>query len=413
MSTVALSSTLRERLAEHRPGHALDRWFYSDADLYRLEMETIFHTGWLFVGYGCQIRRPGDYFTYEFDGESVILLRGDDGQVRGLYNTCRHRGSRICTQHDGHVGKLVCPYHQWVYGRDGKLLACGGMPDPVEKSSLPLGQAHVREIAGLLFLSLADEPPDFQPAYDAMAPQLAPHGLERAKVACAIDYEIEANWKLVWENNRECLHCPVGHPQYVRANYDVAAPDDVALQAEIEGRSRQCVARCEAMGLPVRSRQAGLVYWPDGLWYRASRTPMAEGFVTESVDGQPVAPLMGAFREYDMGTLRLSTLPNFWNHSSSDHAVSTRLTPAGPQTTRALVTWLVHEDAQEGRDYHLDKLLPFWQLTSEQDWELCKNNQLGVNSRRYVPGPYSQKQEYNVQRFVNWYLDEMRNAVGA
>jgi Rieske 2Fe-2S family protein len=97
-------------------------------------------------------------------------------------------------------------------------------------------------------------------------------------------------------------------------------------------------------------------------------------------------------------------MPNFWNHSSSDHAVSTRLAPAGPGLTRIQVQWLVHEDAVEGRDYELDRLLPFWELTSEQDWRLCEMNQAGVRSSAFIPGPYSTKREYNVIRYIDWYL---------
>jgi Rieske 2Fe-2S family protein len=103
----------------------------------------------------------------------------------------------------------------------------------------------------------------------------------------------------------------------------------------------------------------------------------------------------------------MRTMPNFWNHSSGDHSVSTRLSPAGPQTTRVQVQWLVAEDAVEGKDYALDILLPFWELTSEQDWDLCEKNQVGVNSSAFTPGPYSTKREYNVIRYTEWYLQEI------
>ena len=87
--------------------------------------------------------------------------------------------------------------------------------------------------------------------------------------------------------------------------------------------------------------------------------------------------------------------------------MSTRLLPAGPARTRIRVTWLVHEDAVEGKDYELDRVLPFWQLTSEQDWELCERAQRGVSSSRYTPGPYSTHKEYNVDSFVRWYLKHL------
>ena len=125
------------------------------------------------------------------------------------------------------------------------------------------------------------------------------------------------------------------------------------------------------------------------------------------MDGKQVAPLMGDYQDTDVGTLRIRTLPNFWNHSSCDHAVSTRLLPAGPQLTAIRVQWLVHHDALEGRDYQLERLMPFWQLTSEQDWKICERQQRGVSSSAYVPGPYSAYKEYNVDSFVQWYIKRL------
>jgi glycine betaine catabolism A len=90
---------------------------------------------------------------------------------------------------------------------------------------------------------------------------------------------------------------------------------------------------------------------------------------------------MGDTRGPDVGTLRLRTLPNFWCHESSDHAVLTRLLPAAPGETEIQLTWLVDENAAPGRDYELDTLLPFWRLTSEQDWALCEANHRGSVTR--------------------------------
>jgi phenylpropionate dioxygenase-like ring-hydroxylating dioxygenase large terminal subunit len=87
--------------------------------------------------------------------------------------------------------------------------------------------------------------------------------------------------------------------------------------------------------------------------------------------------------------------------------VSTRLLPSGPGRTSIRVTWLVDRDAVEGRDYRLEEIMPFWQLTSEQDWDLCEAAQKGVNSSHYVPGPFSTHKEYNVDAFVRWYLEKL------
>ena len=106
----------------------------------------------------------------------------------------------------------------------------------------------------------------------------------------------------------------------------------------------------------------------------------------------------------------MRSLPNFWVHASCDHAVVTRMLPAGLRKTRMRSYWLVHRDAREGEDYQLDRLLPFWHLTNEQDWEICKWQQRGVESVAFVPGPLSVRMEYNVDAFIRWYLQALRTA---
>jgi glycine betaine catabolism A len=117
---------------------------------------------------------------------------------------------------------------------------------------------------------------------------------------------------------------------------------------------------------------------------------------------------MGSYPDYDVGTLRVRTVPNKWSHMSADDAVVTRLLPDGPEARLVSIYWLLDDGAAEGRDYSLKRLLPFWQLTSEQDWTLCERNYAGVRSPAYVPGPYSPTREYNVSAFVEWYLERVQ-----
>jgi Rieske 2Fe-2S family protein len=248
-----------------------------------------------------------------------------------------------------------------------------------------------------------------------MQPMAKPQGFDRARVAYSVDYDIPANWKIVWENNRECYHCDVNHPQYVKANFDRYDADKVspAIAQQIETATRRNAARWAATGLVITHPHVGLAQFPDAdrnLWYSANRTALANGYITESIDGWQVAPLMGDYTDPDVGTLRLRTLPNFWCHASCDHAVLMRLTPVGPRLTKARVIWLVHQDAQPEIDYNLEALLRFWQLTSEQDWVICETVQRGVDSSAYTPGPLSPSKEYNVDHFTRWYVRQLDKA---
>ena len=404
-----MQTAIESLIARCPPGQALPREFYAEEEIYRLDVARLWRTGWLFAGHACEVPKAGDYFTLEVDTDSIIVARGDDGAIHALHNVCRHRGSVICPEPAGHATRLVCPYHQWTYALDGRLLACRGMPEDLDKTQFSLHRVHAREVEGLIFISLAETPAPFEPAFAALAPLLKPQGFTRAKVAKAVDYLVQANWKLVWENNRECYHCNLNHPQYIKANFDHYNADDTTPR--IRESMEAVVARSEqkwaAAGLAPTHKQTGMTVFPDAennIWFSANRTPLVDGWISESMDGKQVAPLMGDYQATDVGTLRMRTLPNFWNHSSCDHAVSTRLLPAGPQRTAIRVWWLVDEKAVEGRDYDLAKLMPFWQLTSEQDWQICERQQRGVNSSAYTPGPYSRYKEYNVESFVRWYL---------
>jgi Rieske 2Fe-2S family protein len=414
-----LPSSLENReiaalIASCEPGYSLPGEFYSSEPVYRAELERIWRRGWLFVGHTCEIPNPGDYFTFAVDDDSLIVIRDDEGRINALWNVCRHRGTQICSESHGRAGRLVCPYHQWTYARNGALVTCRGMQDDIDKSQLGLFPAQVRELAGLIYVALSSNAPDFDKAFATIDPLARPQGLDRAKVAKSVDYEVSANWKLVWENNRECYHCNVNHPQYIKANFDHYNQDDTSER--ISARITQAVTRSEekwaAAGLAVSHRHSGMTSFPNTGphgWFAANRTPLVEGYVSESMDGRQVAPLMGDYPDADVGTLRIRTLPNMWLHASCDHAVTTRLLPAGLHRTAVRVTWLVHQDAVEGRDYCLADILPFWQLTSEQDWELCERAQAGVKSSHYTPGPFSKYKEYNVDAFVRWCLHQLTN----
>jgi Rieske 2Fe-2S family protein len=405
-------TVLKQLLDSRQPNHGLPRRFYHDELLYRIEMDAIWRQGWLFAGHSCQIPNAGDYFLYDVEGDSVIIVRGDDGQVNAIYNVCRHRGSLICLKAEGSVKRFVCPYHQWTYDRSGRLLLQNGMQAGLDKAQLGLHHAHAREVEGLIYINLAREPMDFDSFIATVSPVAKPQGLARGRVAKIMDFDVQANWKLVWENNRECYHCNVNHPQYIKANFDHYNADDTIPR--IAERLKAVTARLEsklaAQGLSVRE-ETGMTEFPDpdhGIWYAANRTPLVEGYVSETMDGKLVAPLMGDYTDPDVGTLRIRSLPNFWIHASCDHSVSVRLTPNGLTHTSLRMIWLVDGKAEQGRDYDLDKLLPFWLLTAEQDWELCLRQQHGVTSHAYTPGPLSTYKEYNLDRFLRWYVQEIK-----
>jgi Rieske 2Fe-2S family protein len=400
---------LGELIASRRPGWSMPQAFYTDEQILAEDIKRIYMKQWLFAGHVGQIKKPGDYFLYTLGHESLIISRGSDVNVHAVFNVCRHRGSAICTQQSGHASKLVCPYHQWVYDCDGTLLAAKYMPEDFQKASFGLKRAHCRVVEGLIFVNFAENPWDFDQFAADVGPYLKPHGLENAKIAYSKQYDTKSNWKLIVENSRECYHCYIGHPEYTSIMLTAPAASANAKGQQIrpenannqnEKHQAERYAHYEKMGLKTQrvSRSS----------YHASRYPLAKpGAVSESLDGNPVAPLMGTFTDRDAGVLGVVSFPDFMLEASGDYTMILRFIPVTATLTRVDAMWLVRADAVEGRDYDPLRVSAFWRATGEQDFKFCEDNQTGVNSSRYEPGPYSWM-EGGTERFVDWYIEQMK-----
>lgn len=389
-------------------GYSLPQAFYTDADLYQADLELLFWRDWLVAAAGAELPKPGAYVTLQIGTASVIVVRGADQVVRAFHNSCRHRGSRICAAARGQAPKLVCPYHQWTYELDGRLLWARDMGPDFDAASHGLRPVHCREVAGLVFVCLASVAPDFEPLAEAAGRYLGPHRLEECKVAHQSTIVERANWKLVLENNRECYHCSGSHPSLCRTFPDdphlVGGGDSAAASAGLAH-----IRRCEAAGLP-----SAYLIDPAEQW-RFVRIPFLGKAVSYTMDGKAASQRrLGTIPFDDAGACLFFHYPNSWNHFLSDTALVFRALPIGPTETQVTTTWLVHKDAQEGVDYDLDRLTEVWIHTNDEDRAIVEENQLGIASPGYVPGPYSPTQESGVIQFVDWYARtlEVRLNVG-
>src|SRR5258708_3073291 len=114
-STSSSRSRLLQLLSTRQELFSLPQEFYTDPEVYELDLEAIFHRRWIFAGVECEIPNPGDYFTLTIGRSPIVVVRDHAGAIRAFFNTCRHRGSKICSLEKGTVRTLVCPYHQWNY----------------------------------------------------------------------------------------------------------------------------------------------------------------------------------------------------------------------------------------------------------------------------------------------------------
>ena len=390
-------NTIQSLLSRRTPGHALEQPFYNDPGIFQTDLETIHYRDWLFAIPACELEKPGSYVTHKVGAYRVIIVRGADQQIRAFHNSCRHRGSIICKGKKGHAPKLVCPYHQWTYELDGSLLWARDMGPDFDPTRHGLKTVHCRELAGLVYICLADEAPDFDTFADIARPYLEPHDLANARVAHESSIIEKGNWKLVWENNRECYHCGGNHPALCRT-----FPDDPTVTGIEEGVTPPHLLahfdRCEAAGLPSRFYLHG-----DGQ-FRVARMPLKEGAESYTMDGKTaVRRWLGRVPMADAGSMLKFHYPTTWNHFLPDHSIVFRVTPISPTETEVTTKWLVHKDAVEGVDYDLKRLTEVWVATNDEDRRVVEDNQQGINSPAYTPGPYSATQESGVLQFVDWY----------
>ncbi|WP_280994259.1 aromatic ring-hydroxylating dioxygenase subunit alpha [Ochrobactrum sp. 19YEA23] len=383
------------------PNFSLEQKFYTDPDYYKLDLENIFYRDWLFVGHDCELPKTGSYMTVQVGAYPVVIVRDAQGGIRAFHNSCRHRGSRICSAEKGTAAKLVCPYHQWTYELDGRLLFARQVGPDFKPAEYGLKQVHCETVAGYIYICVADEAPDFAAFRDLVEPYLAPHNIKDAKVAFESSIIEKGNWKLVWENNRECYHCAANHPELCRTYPE--APSATGVQGVMEDPEiNQLWKNCASAGLPAEFKMS-----EDGR-YRITRIPLLRDAVSYTMSGKAAVkkPLSEQVAgDTNIGAMLLFNYPVTWNHLMADHAISFRVMPISAEETLVTTKWLVHKDAVEGVDYDLDELTHVWIQTNDQDRQIVEENAVGIRSPAYQPGPYSVEHEGGVMQFLEWYTN--------
>jgi phenylpropionate dioxygenase-like ring-hydroxylating dioxygenase large terminal subunit len=398
--TAAANAEIARLIDEQPAGRSLAQAFYGAPEIFRRDLDRVILRHWLCVGHRSMAPNPGDFFLVEIASESAIVVRDKDGRLNAFANVCRHRGSRVCSTPTGNAKFFVCPYHAWTYGLDGGLHGARHMPEGFDKSSHGLKPLHLRVVGGLIFLSFAETPLGLERVEKTLRSCYAPYGWDKARVAHRETYAIAANWKLAVENYLECYHCAPAHPEYARLH---AIEQPMSRIEPLNARLRE---RSAALGLDmtVHDHWTGSEQGEEAVW--AFRYPLYDEAVTGSADGKPLAPLMGGLAAFDGGATSVHLGPASFCLAYADHGVIYRFIPKTAGTSEMEVIWLVRGEAREGVDYDLAKLTWLWQVTSEADKRIIEQNQLGVNSRYYEPGPYA-PMEYNTRRYVDWYLREI------
>ena len=407
------NNEIKDLINKQKDNHSLDQAFYVDDKIFDLDLKNIFSKQWVFVGHISRIPNFGDYFLFNIGKESIIIIRDKNDSIYAHYNVCRHRGSQICLEEAGNKKLLVCPYHAWSYNLDGSIKSARMMNDDFNKKEWTLHKCNLKIFEGLIFINLSNNPNSFEEFISPTKKFIEFHGLSNAKIAYRKIYPTNGNWKLTLDNFHECYHCQPAHPEYCAVHdpeYIMAygAGNNTGPSSEKFNKIlNDWNTKVQNMG-HITGEYSETEF--NNYSRSAERTPLREGKFTETKSGKPIAKLMGKFKQYDNGYTSVGTSPFNSLLMCNDFATLFTFIPKTTLYTEVELMWLVHKDAKEGIDYNLEEMIWMWDETTIADKRIIEDNQKGVLSKKYLPGPLSQM-EKGLEKFKIWYLKQLQLAL--
>ena len=354
-----------------KPTYTLTGADYSEPAIYELERERIFHRQWFSAFREELVAEPGQFRTVDVAGESVIVVRGRDGDLYAHRNVCRHRGARLCDEEEGRLkGAIRCPYHAWSYSHEGALIGTPNVEaDDIDRSALSLWPARVAVWEGCVLVSLATDGPTLE---EWLAAQIDPplrfasYRLGTLRIGRRTTVDVAANWKILIDNYHECLHGPTVHPELV------------AL---------------------VPTYRTGSVIDPtrDDLG-----VGLTEGSTSFTHTGRSVHPVLPGISGDEAATYYgCVVFPNMFLDLTGTSAIVTTLVPRGPASTTIVTEYLFTADEVASDGFDPSDVVDFSELVGAQDYAVCERVQRGVSSRAFTRGVLTSKDaaiaEYNAR----------------
>ncbi len=367
--------------------------YYYDAAHYQRELDIFWLRGWIYACRTDEVAAPGDYAVAKIGDQAVFVTRDRGGRLRAFHNTCRHRGSILCTKAQGRFkgGAIVCPYHGWTYDLEGSLVSTPHrLPvGDFDMSAYPLYDVAVDQWGGFVFVNLSvDGVVPLQSVLGDLPVRFQNYHIDELKVGHRVVREVEANWKILVENFAECLHCPNVHPElcrivplhargllYPREDPERPPTDDPTREFRLELASPEMVT-----------------YTMDGTTNRP--------FFRDLTDDQKGNPYQAE-----------GMLPNFYLNVHPDYINTIRMLPKGPTRTEVTYDWLFEVSTMEREDFDVKQAYELWDITFLQDTSNCEWQQEGLLSRRHHHNVYM-PQEAGVWSFNQWVLQELGEQEG-
>ena len=352
----------------------LPTWAYTSEEFYRAEVERIFMREWNFLGHVGMLPANGDYECVNFVGVPIVLLRDGSGEVRAFANSCRHRGAKV-VEGSGNCRAFKCPYHQWVYGLDGKLRGTDGMEktENFDRSRYGLIPIRLETWQGFIFVNFDG---NAAPLMDWLgdAPEvLASYRCQDMVVTRRVEFDIKCNWKLFIENAMEEYHLPGVHGATLNlkqmehgiiaaeGNWDAIREEHVGTRALLEEDAHHALPRIKTLEGTAAGGTHYVVLYPSTML----------GMTTDCV---------------------------WW---LEEH-------PKGPNEMKLIVGSLFPKSTTELPDFE-EKVKYYyrrWDKTIREDNDISEIQHEGVSSPFAQPGRLSHLEPL-VHHIANWVLDRV------
>ena len=342
----------------------LPRAAYTSDDVFSWEQRRFFEGSWTCLGLSSSLKNEGDQRAEAVGQGGVLLLRGQDGQVRAFANACRHRGHELlpCGASTVNRAIVLCPYHGWSYRLDGALRKAPRFSDgPLEPEELGLVELACEEWQGLIFVNASGTAGPFSDHVAGLDEIVGPYELGRLVTRGRHDYVVASNWKVLTENYQECYHCSIIHPEL-------------------------CAASPPTSGLNYEHDSGGA--WVGG-WME-----LRDGFATMSLDGTTTGTVLrGLGPDRQRIVDYIGIFPNVLVSLHPDYVMTHVLTPLGPDRTRIVCEWHFSPEDAEREDFDPSFAVDFWDITNRQDWLACESVQRGLSSPHAIPGPMADDED--------------------
>jgi Rieske 2Fe-2S family protein len=380
METTKTTAEFRKTAETFAAGaKTLPQKYFVSPEIFAEEQSKLFSKQWLLVGHQSQIADAGDYIVQQVVGESLIVIRDKSGGIHGFFNVCRHRGTRLIEDRNGHLSAAIqCPYHAWTYGLDGRLIGAPHMDDvpSFDKADYSLHAVNLALWEGFIFVNLGDASTE-RGGYRSLEEWFAPlngkfshWNMSTLRSAKRIEYDVRANWKLMFENYSECYHCPGVHPQLQKVSPFDSAENDLTEGPFLGGFMKI-------------NKGAGL-----------------------TMSGKACALAIEQEQEGKNRVFYYSIFPNMFLSLHPEYVMVHQLWPQSPDRTLIVCDWLFHPEAFAREDFKPEDAIEFWDMTNKQDWHVCQLSQQGIGSRAYKPGPYSSRESVPAA-WDEYYLRQM------